>query len=81
MSAGEPSEPREAGEVRERRPTTLKRAVGVPWLFAVIYSTVGFSIYFALGVVADEGLGLTPVIFLLAGLLFVLTTLTYMEGS
>ncbi|MGH2981353.1 MAG: amino acid permease, partial [Solirubrobacterales bacterium] len=42
---------------------------------------VGFSIYFALGVVADEGLGLTPVIFLLAGLLFVLTTLTYMEGS
>ena len=65
----------------EARPTTLKRAVGVPWLFGVIYSTVGFSIYFALGVVAGEGLGLTPLIFLAAGLLFVLTTLTYMEGS
>jgi len=63
------------------RPTPLKRAVGVPWLFAVIYSTVGFSIYFSLGVVAGEGLGLTPVIFLIAGLLFVLTTLTYMEGG
>ena len=65
----------------ERGPSTLKRAVGVPWLFAVIYSTVGFSIYFALGVVADRGLGLTPLIFLVAGLLFVLTTLTYMEGA
>jgi APA family basic amino acid/polyamine antiporter len=53
----------------------------VPWLFAVIYSTVGFSIYFALGVVADRGLGFTPVIFLIAGLLFVLTTITYMEGG
>ncbi len=65
----------------ERQPTTLKRAVGVPWLFAVIYSTVGFSIYFSLGVVADRGLGLTPVVFLVAGLLFVLTTFTYMEGA
>ena len=65
----------------EERPTALKRAVGVPWLFAVIYATVGFSIYFALGVVADRGLGFTPVIFLIAGLLFVLTTLTYLEGA
>jgi APA family basic amino acid/polyamine antiporter len=62
-------------------PRPLKRAVGVPWLFAVIYATVGFSIYFALGVVADRGLAFTPVIFLISGLLFVLTTLTYMEGA
>jgi basic amino acid/polyamine antiporter, APA family len=59
----------------------LRRGLGVPWLFAVVYSTVGFSIYFALGVVADRGLGLTPLIFLAAGLLFVLTTLTYTEGA
>jgi basic amino acid/polyamine antiporter, APA family len=69
------------GEQPTEQPTVLMRAVGVPWLFAVIYSTVGFSIYFALGVVADRGLGFTPVIFLIAGLLFVLTTLTYMEGG
>jgi APA family basic amino acid/polyamine antiporter len=69
------------GGEETRQPTTLKRAVGVPWLFAVIYSTVGFSIYFSLGVVADRGLALTPVVFLVAGLLFVLTTLTYMEGA
>ena len=53
----------------------------VRWLFAVAYSAVGFSLYFALGVVADRGLGLTPLIFLTAGLLFVLTTLTYVEGG
>ena len=53
----------------------------MPWLFAAVYSAVGFSIYFALGVVADRGLGLTPLIFLAAGLLFVLTTLSYVEGG
>src|SRR6195952_1771040 len=59
----------------------LRRGLGVPWLFAAAYSAVGFSIYFALGVVAERGLGLTPLIFLVAGLLFGLTTLTYVEGS
>lgn len=59
----------------------LKRGLGVPWLFASAYSAVGFSIYFALGVVADRGLGLTPLIFLAAGLLFGLTTLSYVEGG
>ena len=67
---------------RERRGCGAEPARGRrPWLFAVVYSAVGFSIYFALGVVADRGLGLTPLIFLAAGLLFVLTTLTYVEGG
>jgi APA family basic amino acid/polyamine antiporter len=59
----------------------LRRGLGVPGLFVAVYSAVGFSIYFALGVVADRGLGLTPLIFLVAGLLFVLTTLSYVEGG
>ena len=59
----------------------LQRGLGVPSLFAAAYSAVGFSIYFALGVVAERGLGLTPLIFLAAGLLFGLTTLTYVEGG
>jgi APA family basic amino acid/polyamine antiporter len=63
-----------------RRPR-LQRGLGVPGLFGAVYSAVGFSIYFALGVVADRGLGLTPLIFLAAGLLFVLTTLSYVEGG
>jgi APA family basic amino acid/polyamine antiporter len=64
-----------------RTEPVLMRGLGVPMLFASAYSAVGFSIYFALGVVADVGLGLTPLIFLAAGLLFGLTTLTYVEGG
>jgi APA family basic amino acid/polyamine antiporter len=66
---------------RGKQAPLLRRGLGVPWLFAVVYSVVGFSIYFSLGVVADRGLGLTPLIFLAAGLLFVLTTLSYVEGG
>jgi basic amino acid/polyamine antiporter, APA family len=58
-----------------------KRILGVPWLFAVAGSLVGFSLYFSIGVVADRGLGVTPVIFLAAGVLFVLCTFTYLEGA
>ena len=48
----------------------------LPLLFAVAYSAVGFSLYFALGLVADRGLGLTPLIFLGVGIVFLLNTLT-----
>jgi APA family basic amino acid/polyamine antiporter len=66
---------------KQRLDPFLRRGLGVPGLFVAVYSAVGFSIYFALGVVADRGLGLTPLIFLVAGLLFVLTTLSYVEGG
>src|SRR5437773_12107520 len=59
---------------------TIERRIGAPRLFATAYSTVGSSIYFALGVVAAYALGLTPFVFLASGLLFVLTTMTYFEG-
>jgi APA family basic amino acid/polyamine antiporter len=58
-----------------------RRFLGIPWLFAVAYAAVGFSIYFSIGAVADLGLGLTPLIFLAAGILFVLAMLTYIEGG
>ena len=74
---GDPGGPTPGAEV----PALLRRSRGVTWLFAAIYSAVGFSIYFALGVVADRGLGLTPLIFLVSGLLFVLTALSYVEGG
>jgi basic amino acid/polyamine antiporter, APA family len=66
---------------RSRLEPLLQRGLGVPGLFVAVYSSIGFSIYFALGVVADRGLGLTPLIFLAAGLMFALTTLTYVEGG
>jgi basic amino acid/polyamine antiporter, APA family len=58
-----------------------KRLLGVPFLYASASAAVGFSIYFSIGVVADRGLGLTPLIFLVAGLMFALTSLSYVEGS
>ena len=58
-----------------------RRFLGVPWLWAVAHSAIAFSIYYALGVVADRGLGLTPVIFGIAGLVYVVTTMTYVEGG
>src|SRR5262245_51446041 len=61
--------------------SSAKRLVGVPLLYAIASSTVGFSIYFSIGVVADRGLGLTPLIFLGAGLMFALTTMSYTEGG
>ncbi|HYM44979.1 MAG TPA: amino acid permease [Solirubrobacteraceae bacterium] len=59
----------------------LRRSVGVPGLFATAYGNVGSSIYYALGLVAFYALGLTPVVFMLAGGLFVLTAKTYAEGA
>ena len=59
----------------ERSPIT-RRWLGVPLLFAVSYSAVGFSLYFSLGLVAEHGLGLTPLIFLGVGLIFVLNSMT-----
>src|SRR3954466_14007910 len=59
----------------------LRRTIGVPGLFATADGNVGASIYSALGLVAAHALGLTPVIFMLAGGLFALTAKTYAEGA
>ena len=50
-------------------------------LFAVSMTGLGSSIYFSLGVVAGEALGLTPLAFLIAGAFFVVTLMTYLEVS
>ena len=50
-------------------------------LFAVVYTTSVSSVYFALGVVAHRANGLTPLVFLAAGLFFQLTAMTYAEGA
>ncbi len=50
-------------------------------LFAVVYTTSISSVYFALGVVAHRANGLTPAVFLAAGIFFQLTAMTYAEGA
>src|SRR5215472_700594 len=50
-------------------------------LFAVVYTTSVSSVYFALGVVAHHANGLTPAVFLAAGIFFQLTAMTFGEGA
>jgi APA family basic amino acid/polyamine antiporter len=66
---------------RVTRPALGRRFLGMPWLWAVAHSAVAFSVYYSLGVVAVDALALTPVIFAIAGLIYVLTTMTYVEGG
>ncbi|HEV2712571.1 MAG TPA: universal stress protein [Gaiellaceae bacterium] len=66
---------------RRRRQQGLERVLGAPALFATVYGNVGSSIYYALGVTAVFALGLTPLVFLIAGLIFAATTMTYAEGT
>lgn len=58
-----------------------RRWLGAPTLFAVIWTSLASAIYFALGVVGERALGLTPAVFLVAGLFFGLTAMTYVEGA
>jgi APA family basic amino acid/polyamine antiporter len=65
----------------EEAEARIDRGLGAPALFAIAAGSVGASVFFAIGIVAGEALGLTPLAFLLAGFFFVLTVLTYLEGS
>lgn len=64
-----------------RKLPRLQRALGAPALFSIAYGEIGSSIYFALGIIALHALGFTPVVLLAAGLLFLLVTLSYAEGT
>ncbi len=57
------------------------RPIGYRALFAVVYTASISSVYFALGVVAHRADGLTPVVFLAAGVFFQLCAMTYAEGA
>jgi APA family basic amino acid/polyamine antiporter len=59
----------------------FERVLDVPSLFAVAYDEIGSSLYFALGVIAAQALGLTPIVLLLSGVLFLVVSLSYAEGT
>ena len=65
----------------ERKLHSLQRVLGVNELFATAYGNVGSSIYYALGLVASYALGLTPIVFLIAGLFFFATAASYAEAT
>src|ERR671917_721989 len=67
----------------ERRPAhaSLERVLGTGALFSTAYGNVGSSIYYALGLVAVFALGMTPIVFLVAGLIFICTAASYTEAT
>jgi len=66
---------------RQPREAALRRVHGPGALFAAAYGNVGSSIYYALGVVALYALGMTPVAFVVAGLIFAFTAASYTEAT
>src|SRR5438067_11131194 len=66
---------------RRRRQQGLERVLGANALFATAYGNVGSSIYYALGLTAGIALGLTPIVFIISGLIFAATAATYAEGT
>jgi basic amino acid/polyamine antiporter, APA family len=65
----------------ERAEARVARGLGEPALFAIMLGAVASAIFFSLGVVAGDALGLTPVVYLFAWLFLVVTIATYVEGS
>jgi basic amino acid/polyamine antiporter, APA family len=59
----------------------IERGLGAPALFAIAAGAVGSSLYFVLGIVAQDALALTPLAFAAAGVFFLLTMLSYLEAS
>ncbi|MBA3841626.1 MAG: universal stress protein [Actinobacteria bacterium] len=66
---------------RRRQSHGLERVLGAPALFATAYGNVGSSIYYALGLTAGIALGLTPIVFIISGIIFAATAATYAEGT
>jgi basic amino acid/polyamine antiporter, APA family len=66
---------------RRRQQQGLERVLGANALFATAYGNVGSSIYYALGLTASIALGLTPLVFIISGLIFAATAATYAEGT
>ena len=64
-----------------RKVRGFERVLDAPSLFAVAYDEIGSSIYFALGIIAAQALGLTPVVLFASGVLFLLVSLSYAEGT
>src|SRR3954471_4781188 len=66
--------------IQRRRAGGLHRVLGTAALFSTAYGNVGSSIYYALGLVTAYALGLTPVAFVISGVIFFFTAVTYAEA-
>ena len=64
-----------------RKLPRLQRVLDAPALFSIAYGEIASSIYFALGIIAFHALGFAPAVLLAAGLLFIVVSLSYAEGT
>src|ERR1700756_3002972 len=64
-----------------RKLPRLQRALDAPALASVAYGEIASSIYFALGILALHALGLTPAVLGIVGVLFLIVSLSYAEGT
>jgi APA family basic amino acid/polyamine antiporter len=64
-----------------RKLPRLQRVLDAPALASVAYGEIASSIYFALGIVALHALGLTPAVLAVVGVLFLVVTMSYAEGT
>jgi APA family basic amino acid/polyamine antiporter len=64
-----------------RKLPSLQRVLDAPALFSVAYGEIASSIYFALGIIAAQALGFTPAVLLGTGVLFLVVSLSYAEGT
>ena len=70
-----------SGRCSSRSRGASRRVVGTPAIYAIAVSAIGASIYITLGIVADRALALTPLAYVVAGIFFVVTMLTYVEAN
>jgi APA family basic amino acid/polyamine antiporter len=70
----------EDGPIARKLPG-LRRELDARALFSVAYGEIASSIYFALGVLAANALGFTPLVLLAVGALFLIVSLSYAEGT
>src|SRR5436309_15996343 len=59
----------------------LRRELDARSLFSVAYGEAASSIYFALGIIALHAVGFTPLVLFGVGLLFLLVSFSYAEGT
>ena len=83
LGEGQPGaeHPHRTTELSARSRVIVRRSIGSPVLFTIVYSSLASAIYFSLGVIAGHALGLTPLVFLIAAVMFTLTAMTYVEGA
>ena len=64
-----------------RKLPRLQRVLDAPALFSIAYGEIASSIYFALGIITLHALGFTPALLLATGVLFLIVSLSYAEGT